>query len=179
MRYRYCPICGSLLDHKNASLLKCTLCGYRFYQNSKLTANAVIIRRTGGKRQVLLVRRGIEPFKGHWDLPGGFLHNGEDPVTGLNREIREELDLGLTGARLLTTFVESYPGEDIPEEARFTLCLFYLTELSDAGGGGAGDRLEARDDITEAGWFYLDALPEDLAFQGNRVALRRLATEAG
>jgi 8-oxo-dGTP diphosphatase len=43
--------------------------------------------------RVLLVRRGGEPLKGHWTLPGGVLEVGETLVEGVVREVREETGL--------------------------------------------------------------------------------------
>src|ERR1039458_9362912 len=43
--------------------------------------------------RVLLVRRGSEPLKGHWTLPGGVLEVGETLVEGVVREVREETSL--------------------------------------------------------------------------------------
>jgi ADP-ribose pyrophosphatase YjhB (NUDIX family) len=43
--------------------------------------------------RVLLVRRGTEPLKGHWTLPGGMLEVGETMAEGVVREVREETGL--------------------------------------------------------------------------------------
>ena len=168
MHYRYCPLCGGMLEMKSVSLLVCTECGYHFYQSSNPTVNATILRQIGGKKQVLLVRRGVEPFKEYWDLPGGFLENGEDPLAGLYRELKEELGLSPLHPELFFTFVERYPRKDLPEEAQFTLCLFYLIEMV------GENTLSARDDISQAEWFNLDSLPQNLSFKGNREALNAL-----
>ncbi len=168
MHYRYCPLCGGMLEIKSTSLLDCTECGYHFYQNSNPTVNAAILRQTEGKKQVLLVRRGVEPFKGYWDLPGGFLKVGEDPEAGLKRELKEELGLSSIKPELFFTFVERYPKKELPEEAQFTLCLFYLIKTFEE------NTFSARDDITQAEWFNLDSLPQNLSFKGNRQALNAL-----
>ena len=170
MHYRYCPVCGGKLNRNSLSLLFCTECSHHFYQNSKPTVNALITRRStaGSEPEVLLANRAVDPFQGHWDLPGGFLHNGEDPLKGLKREIAEELGLELAECTLFSTYVETYPRNDIPEEAQFTLCLFYHCPLQ------GNIPLRAEDDISEVRWFPLDALPDTLAFQGNRTVLKDL-----
>ena len=171
MHYKYCPLCGGLLERKSISLLNCSECGYRFYQTSNPTVNAIITRTRGAGKQVLLTKRAQEPFKDCWDLPGGFLNNGEDPSCGLSREIAEELGLKLSRLTLFSTFVERYPRPDIPEEAQFTLCLFYLAEIEQTLEPAG---LEAHDDIIEAKWFDLEHLPENLSFKGNREVLKKL-----
>ena len=93
--YKYCPVCaGRLINKPSAKLghLTCRQCGFIFYQNSKPTSSAFIINSLG---QVLLAKRAINPKKGYWDSPGGFLENGEAPLAGLNREIKEELGVRL------------------------------------------------------------------------------------
>jgi 8-oxo-dGTP diphosphatase len=117
---------------------------------------------------VLLTRRGIDPYKGMWDLPGGFLDNGEQPLDGLARELREELGVTAVNQRLAGADVDEYPRDDIAEEARFVLGLFYRCDLE------PGQRLVPADDVVEAAWFPLSALPE-IAFSINRRFLSGLS----
>ena len=51
--------------------------------------------------RVLLVRRGTEPLKGHWTLPGGMLEVGEALTTGAVREVREETGLEVEPIELI------------------------------------------------------------------------------
>jgi len=169
-RYAFCPVCGSPLDGPSgslpiASLHVCSSCRFEFWQNSKPAVCALIARIVGGKPQLLLCTRGIEPYKGMWDLPGGFLNNGEHPEEGLAREISEELGTSLEGRRLLTVEVDEYPREDVAEEARFVLALYYVCRI------GTDARLTPMDDVQEAEWFPLDALPDGIAFAANRRAI--------
>ncbi|MBI2459398.1 MAG: NUDIX domain-containing protein [Parcubacteria group bacterium] len=62
-------------------------------QNSKPTSSALILH--GNK--ILLGKRKINPAKGAWDVPGGFLELGEHQEAGLKREIREKLGVGVRG----------------------------------------------------------------------------------
>jgi ADP-ribose pyrophosphatase YjhB (NUDIX family) len=69
----------------------CDRCGAIHYQNPKLVVGTVPIWDTG----VLLCRRAIEPRRGFWTLPAGFLENGETAQDGAIRETAEE-----AGARI-------------------------------------------------------------------------------
>lgn len=51
--------------------------------------------------RVLLVKRGAEPLKGHWSLPGGLLEVGESLLQGVTREVREETGLTVEPVELL------------------------------------------------------------------------------
>ena len=169
-QYAFCPVCGGRLDRENQaipaqSMLMCTSCTFEFWQNSKPAVGALVIRTINERPSVLLTRRGIEPHKGTWDSPGGFLSNGEHPEDGLARELREELGAAIARPRLLTVAIDQYPRDDVAEEARFVLTLFYRCDLQ-------GDApLVPADDVAEAAWFPLHDPPPSIGFAGTVHAL--------
>jgi len=177
-RFSFCPVCGAKLDDQPAgpdpvNVLVCPECRFNFWQNSKPAVGVILLRAIGGKRHVLLTRRGIEPYKGFWDLPGGFLANGELPVDGILREIREELGVSVVNPSFFTVEMDQYNREDIAEQARFVLTLYYeCTAAPDA-------TFVPADDVVEATWFPLDKLPANLAFGCNRRALAKLSASRG
>ncbi|MGA2613578.1 MAG: NUDIX domain-containing protein [Spirochaetia bacterium] len=172
-RFAFCPVCGSKLADQGSGaapldVLVCPACGFHFWLGSKPAVAAILLRAMGGKRQVLLTRRGIEPYKGQWDLPGGFLGNGERPEDGLVRELREELDVAVSNLRFFVSEIDQYNRDDIAEQGRFVLSLFFVCDAPlDA-------RFVPADDVVEAAWFPLDALPSELAFDCNRRVLTKL-----
>ena len=87
--WRYCPRCRGELRGDRGKL-ECAACGFVVYASSKTTVAALVLDENG---RVLLGRRAFEPFKGRWDTPGGFLEEGEHPLDGLRRELREETGL--------------------------------------------------------------------------------------
>ncbi|AKF02914.1 NUDIX hydrolase [Sandaracinus amylolyticus] len=67
--------------------LVCPECSYVAYENPKIVVGSVVTSDDG---RVLLVRRAIEPRRGFWTLPAGYLELGESPEHGAMREAREE-----------------------------------------------------------------------------------------
>ena len=169
-QYAFCPVCGGRLDREHQAvpgrgMLVCTSCRFEFWQNSKPAVGAIIVRTMHGRPAVLLTRRGIEPHKGTWDSPGGYLENGEHPEEGLAREVHEELGVAIARLRLLTVAIDQYPRDDVAEEARFVLTLFYRCEI-------LGDAtLTSADDVAEAAWFPLHDPPPPIGFAGTVSAL--------
>jgi ADP-ribose pyrophosphatase YjhB (NUDIX family) len=120
---------------------------------------ALVIR--GGK--VLLARRAAEPYRGTWELPGGFVEAEETPERGLLRELREELGVGVRSARFLGFFHETYGPGGFP-----ILGIVYRVRL-------APGRLRHGSDISEIRWFRRRALPyRAIGFPSLRRALRLL-----
>ena len=81
----------------------CPSCGMIHYLNPKLVVGCIPV----WKDRILMCRRDIEPRKGYWTLPAGFLENGETAAEGARRETFEE-----TGARV--TNLTPYLMVDIP-----------------------------------------------------------------
>ncbi|MFN2525292.1 MAG: NUDIX domain-containing protein [Actinomycetota bacterium] len=91
--FRFCPSCGSSLDTSGSDPeTTCTNCGETWYRNPAPTVGCVLLR----DGRALISRRGSEPFKGRFDVPGGFLEPGEEAIEGLKREIKEELKIEIS-----------------------------------------------------------------------------------
>lgn len=162
--WRFCPRCGSDL-HAAPGRVECPACGLVHYAHSAPTASALVLDEAG---RVLLARRRYEPDAGRWDVPGGFLEEGEDPLAGLRRELREETGLEIEVGSFVGAFTDVYgdgPGA--------TAVLNLLWEARFAGGEPV-----PADDVAELAWFPPDALPadEELAFRWLAPALRAWAT---
>jgi len=150
--WRFCPKCAESIERHDGSVT-CPACGFVAYANSAPTASALVEDDEG---RLLMVRRAIDPYRGMWDLPGGFLDEGEDPVAALHRELREETGLEIEPLQLLGGYVDWY-GPERGEGVQATLNLFWTAR---AVGGDANPA----DDVGELGWFGRDELPERLAF---------------
>lgn len=145
--WRFCPRCAAELTG-DATAVACAACGFRSWANSVPGAQAVI-ERDG---RALLGRRAHEPSAGRWDLPGGFLDEGEHPLEGLRREVLEETGLELIVGDFLGFWLEAYGGRSV-------LCITWLATVL-RGEPTAGD------DLVELRWFGRDELPGagELAF---------------
>jgi ADP-ribose pyrophosphatase YjhB (NUDIX family) len=91
MHVKYCSHCQSELiitipSGDNRERYTCSVCGTIFYQNPLIIAGCIPLY----KERVLLCRRAIEPRKGYWTLPAGFMENGESTVEAARRETWEE-----------------------------------------------------------------------------------------
>lgn len=134
------------------------------YPHPSVTTDCVIFGFDGNQLQVLLIERGIEPYKGRWAFPGGFLNMEESAEEGALRELKEET--GLTGAYIEQFHTFTDPNRD-PRERVITIAYYALVRIQEVKGG---------DDAAKAQWFALDEVPQ-LAFDHDlilRRALKRL-----
>ena len=134
------------------------------YPHPSVTTDCVIFGFDGSRLKVLLVERGVEPFKGKWALPGGFLRMDESAEQGALRELQEETGLKTAYIKQFHTFTD--PDRD-PRERVITIAYYALVRLQDVVAG---------DDAARAEWFALDEVPS-LAFDHDlilRVALKEL-----
>lgn len=159
MQFHYCSNCGGKLPQGRAFAAQhCPSCGVWQYHNSKPCAEALVMQ----KKRVLLAQRAVEPFKGYWDIPGGFLEAGEDPEKGVRRELAEETGLEIRVTDLLGIYIDSY-GQD----NYFTLNVCYIAEP-------LGGELRAMDDVAALKWFALDELPNEFAFKHQNQVMKDL-----
>ena len=154
---RYCPLCAGPLarepvapDYREQAV--CSRCGFVFYLNPKVVAGA-ILEQDG---RILLTRRAIDPGRGLWTFPGGFVDFGESVTEAAVRETFEEtgLKVDLTGLHN----VYSYAGAPVIIVYTARVMGGTLTPCQE------NDRLE---------WIAPDAIRWDtLAFPSTRDALR-------
>ena len=123
------------------------------YVAPALTVDAVLLKG----HEILLIRRGREPFKGSWALPGGFVDVGETVEDAVRRELVEET--GLKGDIVDLLGVYSEPKRD---PRGHTVSVTFVLKVAGIV------HVDDLDDADEAKWFPLDALPE-LAFDHARI----------
>lgn len=161
MKFKFCPKCGGKLRKKvlqkedGKQQLVCPKCRFVFYQNSKPTASALIVKNN----KVLLARRADPPFKNKWDLPGGFLEENESPETGLLREIKEELGVKIKIGKLVGIFMDRYG-----KNGDWTLNIYYEAKI-------ISGVLRPASDVAELKWFSKNNLPK-LAFKNQEKLMK-------
>lgn len=126
------------------------------YPRPAVTTDCVIFGYDGKELKVLLIERGIEPFKGCWAFPGGFLNMDEDALSGARRELKEETGLENAFIEQFHTFSE--PGRD-PRGRVITIAHYALVKIQEVEGG---------DDAAQARWFPIGEVPP-LAFDHDRI----------
>lgn len=153
--FRYCSDCGAALVHRPLGedpvrRPVCTgpECGHVTFLNPNPTA-ALMIESEG---RLLLVKRGIEPFRGYWAIPGGFVEEWEHPAEAAVREAREETGLEIELTASLGIYMDVYA-----TTGRTTLNVVYRARV-------VGGALQAGDDAAAVDWFRPAELPEELAF---------------
>ena len=161
---RFCPLCAGKLgrwavppDQREQAV--CSECGFVFYLNPKVVA-ATIPERAG---DVLLTRRSIEPGRGLWTFPGGFVDFGETATDAAIRETFEETGLAVELTGLLNVF--TYPAAPI--------IIVYRARVT------AGT-LTTCDENDALAWVAPTAIPwGELAFPSTREALREWVAARG
>jgi 8-oxo-dGTP diphosphatase len=137
------------------------------YPRPALTVDIVVFTLRDNHLEVLLVKRGAEPFKERWALPGGFVQMAESLEAAASRELEEET--GVQDAYLEQLYTYGDPQRD-PRGRIVSVAYFSLIP------SGRTIRPEGGSDAASAGWFSIDNLPT-LAFDHSDIldyALRRL-----
>lgn len=129
--------------------------GYWYkYPHPAVTADSVVFGYDGRDLYLLLIERGIEPYKGCWALPGGFMRMDETVMQCALRELKEETGVNIDYIREFATF--SMVNRD-PRERVITVAHIALVRKSDY-------ELIAGDDAVSAHWWNLNEELPELAF---------------
>lgn len=136
------------------------------YPRAALTVDGVVFGFDAGELKVLLIQRALEPFKGKWALPGGFVRVDETLDDAARRELTEETGLSNVFLEQLYTFGAV---KRDPRERVVSVAYYALVKLSDHDAKAATDAANAQ-------WFPVSQLPK-LAFDHAEIvamALTRL-----
>ncbi len=147
------PIHRKIPEGDDRERLVCNECGYVHYTNPKVVVGVVA---THGER-ILMCRRAIEPRRGFWTIPAGYMEEGESSEAGAAREAWEEARAVLTIDRLLAVY-------NVPRISQVQ--LMYRARLEH-------DRVEAGPESLEVALLRWDEIPwGELAFPTVQWALQ-------
>ena len=142
--------------------LYCRQCDRILYENPLPATAAVVL---DAEHRLLLVKRAMEPARGEWCLPGGFVELDETPEQGVLRELLEETGLEGTVEQLIDVVREESP--------LYGPLVIIGYQVSPRGG-----RLKAGDDAAEVRYFPLGDLPR-LAFDSHQAIIDAMARRSG
>lgn len=158
-RIEHCQVCGTAVEHKvptddNRERAVCPACQHIHYVNP---LNVVGTLPVWGD-QVLLCKRNIEPRKGFWTLPAGFMELGETTEEGAARETDEEAGAHIEMQGLYCVLNVVSAGQ---------VHLFYRARLLDTDFNPGPETMEAQ-------LFHQDEIPwDELAFRTVKMTLER------
>ena len=127
------------------------------YPHPAVTADCIVFACQNEKTQVLLIKRGSEPCKDMWALPGGFMNIDESAEEAAIRELKEETGIDVKEV----TQVGAYSKVDRDPRERVITIAFYTVIDNPVKAVG-------QDDAKQAEWFTLDNLPT-LAFDHSEI----------
>jgi len=147
VKYHYCYHCGApttTLETEGYRRAFCTQCRLILYENPLPT---VVVIAYNEQNEIVLIRRAVEPGRGGWSLPGGFIEIGETAAQAAIRELIEET--GLTGTKLKLIDVGAH------------LNGFYgdILMIGYATPPAKGEIIRHGSDAAEAAWFRIDNHP--------------------
>lgn len=167
--FQYCPQCGFRVKKEcfQKTFFSCSRCHCKQYFNPK----PVVLAFIKSRNEIILVKRGIRPYRGYWGMPGGFVNYGESLVDALKRELREEL--GIKKCKI-TKIVAAYHEWYIMNGERLSLnvTIFQVFLLP-------GNILHPGDDAVEIGKFPLKSLPLKISFPGQRNFFHQMKAKVG
>lgn len=158
-KYKFCPHCGRLLidDKSHGMKLKyCSFCRKHLFNNPAPGVAVIAVK----DKQLLLVKRKLDPMKGTWALPGGFMDQGESILKAGLRELREETGLKAKKAYFF----------DIATHESFIFGSVLVIAIKVDGIKGT---LQAGDDAAAAKFFDLKKLPH-IGFIGHRNFIKKM-----
>ena len=156
--YKYCPLCGQelscdFIEGKNRK--NCPSCGFVDYRNPLPCVSIIGIK----KDKIVLIKRGIEPSKGSWAPPSGFMEYGEPPEETALREFYEETSLKAKIIKLLGVYSQH------TEIYGNLVIITFLVQIT-------GGKIKAGDDAEEASFFNIDEIPP-MKYKFHKTAIEK------
>ncbi len=143
MTIKFCQQCAALLTQKTVTQYDCPN-GHSSWNNPHAAVTVAIVKDD----QILFSKRAAEPNKGKYDMPGGFMEYGEDPIAAVKRETMEETGLTIHSLELIGASTHEY------EPNSSTTDLIYVCK------NWSGEPV-AQDDVAELAWKPVEFIDSD------------------
>ncbi len=159
-RFFFCPLCGEELSFRHdgeRNRLTCLECGYILYEKPAVVVASIVINE---QNMILLGCRKRGREKGRWCIPCGYVDYDEDVRDAAVRECKEETNLDIIITEVFDVQSSMFPPEG------HVIIIWFLARC-------IGGVLRAQDDLSEAGYFHLDRLPE-MAFKNDVKVIKKL-----
>lgn len=163
--YKYCTRCGAKYSDISLQVfsstpnkITCEQCNFTIYNGPKLAVGAVIILGN----QYLMTQRGIEPDKGSYDFPGGFVDYGESIEQAIVRELQEELQLNQDSyhiGSILGTVNHLYKNLGREDEIYSVTTMMFLVTTTQT-------IFTVQDDVAEYKWILIGDIPQNITKMG-------------
>ena len=153
----FCMKCGNTLQMKTrfgANRPTCTSCNYTHFFDPKVAAAMWLM----DQNKLLLVKRAVEPEKGLWTLPGGFVDAWEHPADTAVRECLEETGLKVQAVKMIDLVTTNYDSKGNG------FIIFYTGKI-------LSGRIKAGDDADDVAWFDINDLPT-IAFDATKSIIK-------
>jgi len=134
--YKFCPRCTAPLEIKGSNFLSCAQCKNHIFINASAAVGLII---ENDKGEILLAIRAHDPYKGQWDIPGGFIMPYETIEEAAIREAEEELGVKINPGNILYNSHSTY----LYQEIDVPILDIFISATIESGD------LKANDDVTE------------------------------
>ena len=161
-RVKYCPRCGKSTRTAvigGTKRVLCVSCDEIFYDNP-LSAVAVVAEKDG---KILFIKRAVQPAKGMWALPGGFIEQGESVERAAMRELKEETGIKAKKAEIIKVVTA--------QSSFFRTLILIGVRVS-----GISGNLKAGDDACDARWYDMGKMPA-VTFPAHRLFIKKVISD--